>query len=748
MTLFNKYIILNKYIKYGKNEEAIKYINNNIIPKLSPNNVNDIQKILMEEKTKPTLWNLDDTNKTPIEKIINFLSRNNRVLIIKAGTGSGKTTVIPICIYDAGLVDKRKIICTQPRQYNTESTSKFVGTLTGTDINDKNSIIGYKHGSERQISKRAKIIYATEGILVREIIADIDKFAKKYKYLIIDEVHERNLETDILLAISKYLLNSRTDIRIIVMSATFDPLAYAKYFDVDKQNIFEIAGTNSKITDYYIDSNEVIDNYINKTCELAINIHEQNQYDLTTPSSVRDIIIFVDGMRTISNIRAQLTKILLEKVKIDQNKYQISILDLHSKSTEFDKKLANGSILDVQNNLTAIGLQTPPNRRIIIATNTAETGITFKEAKYVIDTGWMNVGVYDPIRNAHALIRTRVSQDNMVQRRGRVGRVADGCFYPIYSIDVKNSLREYKIPTINISNLDTFCLFILNFMKKIGDDYNQPIDISKFKLFENPPDLQLISSLNRLYQLGAIDKQLYPNTIGEKMLLFKYPPHFSKALLSSAYFGCSYEIAILIASSVFEQSIYTHESLFLNKFRYSTNTIYNSVIDNKFGSDHINILVSILQFFNYKRIGTSKDDVKKWCEINILNYKLLVLIEQELLTILNTMVDNNIPILSINLLDGTVNKDKVVKILRALFSGLFINIGTYNIPSEYIDTNTIRSKPSQSLFYTNDNIQNYSKYLFYDNLFVKNKGGVYEYNINGISQYDPTWIGEITPNKN
>lgn len=718
----------------------------------------------------PALEIDNNSNQTPIRAIVNYFNTSdNTLLLVKAETGSGKSTLIPPAILEAGLADNRIIACTQPRQLNSESIAGFVACQMGTDLSSEkhSGIIGFKHGDKSCYSSDTKILYITEGSLAQEAIASIENFIQKYNYIIIDEVHERNLETDILLSIVKKILeyqsNTRSDknirndkkIKVIIMSATFEPLDFAKYFNIDprdyKNAIIYVAGVASKITDYIAPANYESDDYMKDTVNKAIEIHEANIAELNG-DNVRDIIIFVDGEATIREMTKMFNKIAAEKIARNHNYPTFAIVELHGGTLEEDKAKAKEP--DTYKELIPAGMgnnklsSTPiPMRRIILATNTAETGITFSRAKYVIDTGYMKAGVYNPVIGSFSLIRTRVSKGNMMQRRGRVGRTKPGVFYTMYSLDACRDLREYKMSSIYIDNLEGTLLRLLKFQSAGGlysNAKNAGINVYDLDFIEAPSINAISIYLSKLYLLGAINNQLFITPSGDLFSQFTLPPELSRALMAGINNGCTLEIAMICAvlTSAGAADLYDIQG----GYEFSLN-LYYDLIDLRFMSDFINYLITFRSYLRAK----STNNAKLWCQGNGINYGVAVNSEKKLVSILNTMNINNIPIISVISGGEKLTDEQATCIIKSMFCGLFMNCAKIKKNSKFVEikppfANTkISANIANSFFFTVDKKQIFPRNIFYYSLSLRNKSGVYEYSISGVSQFDKEWQNKIVP---
>jgi pre-mRNA-splicing factor ATP-dependent RNA helicase DHX38/PRP16 len=689
-------------------------------------------------------------------KLITEYLKNNDILILKSKTGSGKSVIIPQLLVNSNLNNNKKIVSTQPRRLNAESISKYVSTLMWTKLGNG---VGYKHGGDKINSNT--LMYMTEGSLIKETTNNLQKMINKYSIIIIDEVHERSIDTDILLALIKNINdNYKGKVKFIITSATFDSLKFGKFYgllddnklsenlsieDNEKlqQNILVVEGVSKSVKQTFLQKSS--DNYIEDTCNCALYLHENYIDELN--ETERDILIFVDGSSTIRKMYQILTNKIIEKQKLNANFPPVAILTLTSQSNDDEK---NKVIKNIYNNnninidVLSVASSLSPKRRIILATNTAETGITFDTLKHVIDTGWMNLSVYDVNTGSTALITSHITKDNSLQRQGRVGRVSDGFYWAMFTEKTYNKLKKHKIPSIYYENISLHLLDIITYINELYPSKGDigVIDIYQFNFIDSPSINNVQRAVSELYLLGAIDDNLNITFTGNVMKKFLLPPKLSKVLFVSPYFGCSYEISIIIASMGKMSDVYLYSDN-----QYGNLTYFN------YQSDHINSLITFLKYSQFKQnVKGNLSKIKSWCIINGLNYDLLNKIENEVNELLISMNKNNIPIISFY--TNVFNDDKINNIIKALFTGLFLNTAIVQDHIKWFSiTNPLNNKiiPAisyKSLFYTGNSKYKtiYPKDIIFTDLLLKNNNGIYTHYISEISPYKKEWFNNISPN--
>ena len=396
----------------------------------------------------------------------------DRVVLLKSDTGSGKSTVLPAKLYTEFTgKDQGNIIVTQPRILTAVDIPSTIVPYNDALKIGKN--IGYNTGVFKMPPLEGGITFVTIGILRQELVMNTDEdFLKKYKFIVVDEVHERDIETDGCLFLLKKFLQENFKKPgcplIILMSATFDEKIYIRYFDVPAQNYIQVIGSTFPIQNNFAEYS--ISNYVDYACLKAQQIHLDNLVDVDNGDKFRDIIIFVKDTRIGKLISQKLhefnTNILSggEASIISYKDELFAQIQKHYKTGGaagkhyyilpilLNKQNFQTGGLEYQNLFSqlemihvplwkkgAVDITTEPHdyvnpsRRIIISTNIAETGVTIDTLKYCIDTGYNLSSGFYPEYGCGALISKYISQSSAIQRRGRVGRKAPGFWYPCYT---------------------------------------------------------------------------------------------------------------------------------------------------------------------------------------------------------------------------------------------------------------------------------------------------------------------------
>lgn len=440
--------------------------------------------------------------------------RENQLLIVVGDTGSGKTTQLTQYLAEGGYGNNGIIGCTQPRRVAAMSVAKRVAEEVGCKLGAE---VGYTIRFEDCTSPETKIKYMTDGMLQREVLLDPD--LKKYSVIMLDEAHERTIATDVLFGLLKKTIKRRPDLRLIVTSATLDADKFSEYFN--QCPIFSIPGRTYPVEIMY--SKEPESDYLDAALITVMQIH------LTEPSG--DILVFLTGQEEIDTA----CEILYERMKaLGPTVPELVILPVYSalpgemQSRIFEPAPDGG-------------------RKVVIATNIAETSITIDQIYYVIDPGFVKQNAYDPKLGMDSLVVTPVSQAQAKQRAGRAGRTGPGkCFRLYTEAAYQSEMLPTTIPEIQRQNLSHTILML----KAMGIN-----DLLHFDFMDPPPTNTMLTALEELYALSALDDEGLLTRLGRKMADFPMEPALAKVLIASVEMGCSEEmlsiVAMLSVQSVF-----------------------------------------------------------------------------------------------------------------------------------------------------------------------------------------------------
>ena len=455
--------------------------------------------------------------KIPVEHVIEKLAAKahsnsgpqDRIFIVKASTGSGKTTIIPPeFLYKFYPQQRRNIAVTQPRVLNAIKIPKDIAARSAGKLTMGENI-GYQTGNLTKKPARG-INFMTIGVILQQLLVmDDEAFINKYGAIIIDEAHEMSISTELALLKLKALIernvgNPRCPF-LIIMSATFDPFLFADYLlsEVPEEtrylNITSVSGFNYPIKDTLLEYST--SNYYTAVADLVEKLHK-NTDDLKKDEVFRDILIFVAGIGEITKV----VNSLLNATKTDAfTQNPVEIIEL------------SGAVVKAQSEKYKL-IEAPYNkkmtRRVIIATNVAETGVTINTLKYVIDTGYYKSQEYNPNLNAYVLYYKPVSDDMRRQRRGRVGRLAPGVYYGLYTQETVNAMLPQSYPEIYKSDI---ALEVLNFLEVNPD-------ITSVRTLNSLSAQHLSTAMEKLYALGAVSRDGTVTDIGKITRRFRFIP--------------------------------------------------------------------------------------------------------------------------------------------------------------------------------------------------------------------------------
>ncbi|KAI1284186.1 P-loop containing nucleoside triphosphate hydrolase protein [Xylaria sp. FL0933] len=440
-----------------------------------------------------------------------------QILVLVGETGSGKTTQLPQYLHEAGYTKGGlKVGCTQPRRVAAMSVAARVAEEMGVKV-----------GNE----------FMTEPDL------------SGYSAIMIDEAHERTVHTDILLALVKDLARERPDLKLLISSATMNAEKFAKYFD--DAPIFNIPGRRYPVDIYYTPAPEA--NYLTAAITTIFQIH--------TTQGKGDILVFLTGQDEIEAAEQQLTDTAR---KLGNRVKELIICPIYANLPS-----------DLQSKIFE---PTPEGaRKVVLATNIAETSLTIDGITYVIDPGYVKENVYNPATGMSNLVVVPCSRASANQRSGRAGRVGPGKCFRLYTrYAYMNEMDESTTPEIQRTNLNGVVLQL----KSLG--INQLLE---FEFMDPPPTESLIGALNQLFALQALNHKGELTKVGRQMAEFPTDPMLAKAVLAADKFKCVDEVLSIVAMLSEASALF---------FRPKDKKIHADSARNRFtvkeGGDHVTLL--------------------------------------------------------------------------------------------------------------------------------------------------------------
>ncbi|PXF62709.1 ATP-dependent RNA helicase HrpA [Kangiella spongicola] len=423
------------------------------------------------------------------EKVAQLI-KDNQVVVIAGETGSGKTTQLPKICLELGLGRRGRIGHTQPRRVAATSVSRRIAGELKSEIGQ---VIGYNIRFNDQTNAVTPVKVMTDGVLLNEIIHD--PLLLQYDAIIIDEAHERSLNIDFLLGYLRQLIAKRSDIKIIITSATIDVERFSEHFKTNGKPapVLEISGRTYPVDVWYRPNDE--ENPLPQTDHIGHAVEEIMAH------GPGDILIFLPGEADIRDTAKHLRKEAFKNCEV---------LPLYARLSMSEQE--------------RIFKPSGGKRRIVLATNVAETSLTVPGIRYVIDPGLARISRYSVRSKIQRLPIEKISQASANQRKGRCGRVAEGVCIRLYSEEDFNERKEFTDAEILRTNLAAVILQMKQL--KLGD-------IEAFPFIDPPADRQVSDGLNLLNELQAISKDKELTHIGRQMARLPIEPRLARILLES-----------------------------------------------------------------------------------------------------------------------------------------------------------------------------------------------------------------------
>ncbi|KAF3001322.1 DEAH-box RNA helicase prp16 [Curvularia kusanoi] len=599
--------------------------------------------------------------------------RDNQVTIVVGQTGSGKTTQLTQFLLEDGYGKLGLIGCTQPRRVAAMSVAKRVSEEMEVKLG---GLVGYAIRFEDCTSKETKIKYMTDGVLLRESLVEPD--LDKYSCIIMDEAHERALNTDVLMGLIKKVLARRRDLKLIVTSATMNADRFSRFYGGAPE--FIIPGRTFPVDIQF--SRSPCDDYVDAAVKQVLAIH--------VSQGPGDILVFMTGQEDIE-ITCEL---VAERLKLLNDPPKISILPIYSQMpADLQAKIFERAA--------------PGVRKVIVATNIAETSLTVDGIMYVVDAGFSKLKVYNPKMGMDTLQITPISQANASQRAGRAGRTGPGkCFHLYTERAFRDEFYIQTIPEIQRTNLANTVLLL----KSLGVK-----DLLDFDFMDAPPQDTITTSLFDLWALGALDNIGELTPLGRTMTAFPMDPSLAKLIITSVDYECSEEmltiVAMLSVPSVFyrpkerqEESDAAREKFFVPE------------------SDHL----TLLHVYTQWRVNGYSDG---WCTRHFLHPKALRRGKEIRDQIKDIMEKQKMPLVSCGT-DWDV-------IRKCICSGYYHQAAKVKGLGEYINLRTsvtIQLHPTSALY----GLGYLPDYVVYHELILTSK----EY-MSCVTSVDPHWLADM-----
>ena len=528
------------------------------------------------------ILSIDDFRKTlPIynyrSEILKRL-KDEHVLILQGETGCGKSTQIPQYLVETGYTcdSSKRVICTQPRRVAAMSVSARVAYECGVALG---SSVGYKVRFDERLAPDTKLIYMTDGMLLREYISD--PMLENVSAVVIDEAHERALHTDVLLGFVRETWrvrrNTSNPLTVVIASATLQAIKLSSYFE--NAAVLHVTGRLFPVAVKFAQI-PLLD-YVEASAATILQIHEHEPQG--------DILVFLTGQEEITRCEG----IIQEKLSSMQHFLrEILIFPVYGALPS-----------DLQRRIFE---PTPQGaRKVVLATNIAETSLTIDGIVYVIDCGFCKQTWYDSKANMERLLVVPISQAGAEQRRGRAGRTKPGICYRLYTrSSYDNDLALAIIPEVQRTDiahlvLDVKALGVANFLD--------------FEFIDSPCPENITQAFTDLHFLEALDDDGELTTLGKRMAEFPLDPRLSKSLVRAEKYECSHELTIVVALLATLDT-----SLFQVGQNSRLRSAFQSTIAN-FDRGHGDMILFLEIFEQWEDSGRSES----WCINHFVQYRIL-----------------------------------------------------------------------------------------------------------------------------
>ena len=632
--------------------------------------------------------------------------RDNQVTILVGETGSGKTTQVPVYLLDAGFGQRGRIGITQPRRLAATSVAEYVADRMGCRVGEE---VGYQIRFDDTTTEGTRISFMTDGILLQE--AKSDPLFSRYEVLVFDEAHERNLNTDFGLGLVKHALNTRDDLKVVIMSATIDADKFSAFFG--GAPIINVEGKMYPVEVRYLDAvdeRDAQDLFMDRSMEALAAFKVDQIHRSGKPG---DILVFMPGKDEI-----------YKTIRFIE---QLHHLDLHP--------------------IAVYGDMTPQEqrrifdrfqgRKVIVATNIAETSITIDGVVHVVDSGLVKQTDFDPNTGIQSLEVVEHSKAGLEQRRGRAGRTQPGecwrLFLPTeydtgrfpYQRGSKKNRDQFTKPEILRTDLAGVVL------RMIGIGIT---DVENFEFVDMPAPGVIHNAYETLKALGALNADNKITTLGHRLLELPVEPRIGRMILAAEDYGCVYDIVTIAASlsvrDVFRRPKDKEDEADAAKARFTDPR-----------SDFLTILNVVEQYL-------ANQGIREWTQDNFLNYRALeqlLNIREQLLEILERL---RVEVASIRYRTpkdrfdpSPKEKAQAEAIGKAVTAGLIQNLSILSRGVDYVrNGDLVRIHPGSGLF------SELPRLLTCDSI-VKTKtrkGGMMNF-ARSCQEVELSWVEEIAP---
>jgi ATP-dependent RNA helicase DHX8/PRP22 len=632
--------------------------------------------------------------------------RARETLIVVGETGSGKTTQLPQYAHEAGLAGGLAVACTQPRRVAAVSVARRVAEETGTVLGD---LVGYAIRFEDVSSNSTRVKFLTDGMLLREATADAN--LERYGVVMIDEAHERTLQTDFLLGVLKKTQErrrlSKKPLKLVIMSATLEADSFSKFFG--GAPVVYSRGRKFPVETFYTEEPE--DDYLDAALCAVCQINE------TEPEG--DVLVFLTGQEEIES----LGRLLRARAGKQKPGLRVNELVTDRKLSETEKERSVPALhvallfaaMPPEEQMRAFEPAPPGARKVVLATNIAETSLTINGIRYVVDTGLTKRRVYHPRSGVDELVVAPIAVSQATQRAGRAGREGPGKCFRLYCEDVMRSLEPHVTPELLRTNLSGVVLQL----KAMGVD-----DILSFPFIDPPPREALVRSLELLYALGALGGDGRLNAVGRKMSRFPLEPMAARAILAGHDEACAEDVIAVV-------SMLTTDNVFRERAKESPGGAGGSREKNpgreqyaREEGDHATLLAV---FRAFSKCGAKRR--KEFCATNAVHLRSMTKARDIFEQLARAAQSEGVAL--------TSKGDETAPVLRALVAGFFLNVARRQVDGSFKTVSTgqrLGIHPSSVLF------QRPPEMILFNELVKTNR--LYARDVSAVA---PEWLAEMSP---
>jgi ATP-dependent RNA helicase DDX35 len=659
-----------------------------------------------------------------VELELLYLLENYPTVIIVGSTGCGKSTQIPQYLYECGWTSSKfQVCCTQPRRVAATSVAERVATEMGCRVGDE---VGYSIRFEDSSSERTRIKFLTDGMLIREMM--VDPLLSKYSVVMVDEAHERSINTDLLLGLLKKIQLRRPDLRLIISSATVDAQEFQRYFNDNRETlqatvkrnwinpemqdsaaILSVEGRLWPVECFYTEA--PVSDYVKSALEAVFDIHKAYPLGMTEGEDVRpgdDILVFLTGQEEIDDLVRSITERILREEQNDARNFDPMVaMPMYSGlSSEAQQRVFKPTL---------------GSRRVIVSTNICETSVTIDGIGYVIDSGFVKVRTYDSESGQEKLSVVPVSKSSANQRAGRAGRTGPGRCLRLYTESSYDVLDVKVVPELQRSNLTPMVLQL----KALGID-----NFMRFDFLSPPPSKLIANALELLHAIGALDSAAkLTNPLGVAMAEVPLEPPLARALIAASQSNCL-DSVLTIAALLSVPPVFMHPRGMERKAE---------TMRRKYGvkeGDHLTLLNV------YNAFVESQYD-SRWCHSHYFNFKSLaraVDVRKQLKRTfrrLSTVLESS-GAKSIAMLAGDSGSVDHVNIRKCLLYGFFTNVARLQPDGTY---KTIKGSENSLAIHPSSIVCAYPPdwVMFHEVVHTTR-----EY-MHDVSQIEPSWLLEVAP---